>query len=1374
MLRSSPMAGVARHFVAFVLALGIAAIPATAQRRSVPGAAQTQAEQLKREQLFRRGRIPKGGVAGVPAAVLLQRALRQKAQLRQNASAVSTFSALSASGEGAWSPLGPAPLLSNATGSLGELDYGPVAGRVTAIAVDPNDASGNTVYIGGANGGVWKSSNAAASNPATVAWTALTDQQPTLSTGAIAVQPGNAQVLLVGTGEANLALDSYYGLGILRSSDGGATWRLIPSADGGRSAFAGLGFSKIAFSTALANRVVAGASNFNFYPGSGNSGQGLYYSGDYGVTWYSATVRDGTAVTAQASVTDVAYHAAAGKFYAAMAWHGIYSSSDGATWTRLATQPGGGVLSSAACPASGAETCPILRGEIAAHPGKNELYVWFVSRDPLTGDSADRGIWKSLDGGATWAAISEAGIENCGDFQGCGAAAQGWYSLELAAVPDGTATDLYAGSTNIYKCKISSANPTCATEPFINLTHAYGCVPTGSPAHVHPGQHAISFQVANTGKSLMYFGNDGGVYRALNSYQLLSGGCDEPANAFENLSGTLGSLASLLSLSQHPSEAGALLAGVEENGSAATDASHSGENGTTWIAVNSGAAGQTAINPANPSQVFVANSGVTIQSCNRGINCLAQDFQVVVNSATLGGDAGAFVTPYLLDSQASNRMLVGTCRVWRGANDGSGFAALSYNFESAADTPCSGDEDNVISSLAAGGTPLAAGGSPVVYAGTASGRIFITLNADAGPESWYEATPLQSGYPVSSLVLDKADSTGKTAYASMMGFGVPHVWKTADAGLSWTDVTGNLPDAPADSLLIDPDNHQLIYAGTDVGVFSAEITGPSVSWQPVGASIIAPRLLPSVPVNELAIFKSGALKLLRAATYGRGAWELVLSSPGPDFTISLNNPSITLFPGQEGAFSGQLAALYGYSAPVTISCEGTPPPAVCTGETVTPSRGGTSFAVAVRHDAVQDFQLNLLAAGTDVDAIMHRAAATLRVVDFGLDFPAGTPEPVALTVNSGSSTAPLGLVISAKGSLTGVVQLSCSALPKGATCNFYPSAAVSFTAAGTSPVTMTIATQANTPKTSALQVTISATTAGAPAAKTKTMSLTVNNDPDFQLASTPPALTGHPGDTLTARLRLTALNRYSGTVLVSCGTSTLPGTECILSSGTVYLVNVSTNDITMTLKVPRTAATGAYTQPINTQDVSGTPAHVSFIALTVVPDFAINLPQATATVSQGQTASYTLQLASLGGAFTRPITFSCIGLPRNTTYSFTPSAVNLSSGIASVTLKVVTHTVIAAIPRNHRNSLWWTAMFLPAIVAGVLAGNRSRRRVLLQAVVAAGVGLLMLAACGGGGASSPPIVPPPDTATPVGTYTLTVTATSGTVSHTSDLTLIVQ
>lgn len=164
----------------------------------------------ERNEWFFRGRL----VRGKPSGDLRRRAYQNKVQMRARPkTALATFHATGPTGlsSGSWTPLGPMPLASDATGN-GTQDYHQVSGRATAIAIDPADTSGNTIYIGGAQSGVWKSTNAANNAANDVTWTAVTDDQATLSIGAIAVQPGNTDltktVILAASGEANNSGDS--------------------------------------------------------------------------------------------------------------------------------------------------------------------------------------------------------------------------------------------------------------------------------------------------------------------------------------------------------------------------------------------------------------------------------------------------------------------------------------------------------------------------------------------------------------------------------------------------------------------------------------------------------------------------------------------------------------------------------------------------------------------------------------------------------------------------------------------------------------------------------------------------------------------------------------------------------------------------------------------------------------------------------------------------------------------------------------------------------------------------------------------------------------------------------------------------------------
>ena len=372
--------------------------PAT-QARVVAASRSSQARH------FLRGRTLSGSLS---AGQAMDAARRQHVVMLEQQRALPHFSSLTA----AWQPVGP--------NQIASLAYGTVTGRITSIAIDPADATGNTVYVGTTGGGVWKSTNAA--GPAgSVTFAALTDTLPvfsanagnaaipSLSIGAVSVQSG---VVLAGTGDPNDASDSFYGGGILRSADGGLTWTLIQnSQDGvsGNHSFVGLGFAGFAWSSSSPSTVVAAVSQaaegtLVNAPDSTGSVMGLYYSTDAGATWQMSTILDGSQTVQTplpsggdlggSAATSVVWNPIRQRFYAAVRYHGYYESSDGMTWTRLAHQPGAG-LTTTACPTApgttGSVSCPIFRGALAVQPVTGDTFALTVDRNNL-----DQGLWQDV------------------------------------------------------------------------------------------------------------------------------------------------------------------------------------------------------------------------------------------------------------------------------------------------------------------------------------------------------------------------------------------------------------------------------------------------------------------------------------------------------------------------------------------------------------------------------------------------------------------------------------------------------------------------------------------------------------------------------------------------------------------------------------------------------------------------------------------------------------------------------------------------------------------------------------------------------------------------------------------------------------------
>jgi hypothetical protein len=1314
---------------------------------------------VRRHQWFRRGRQ---GVQTKPAAALRLDAYRQMV-MRRNAFSAARLStaqiaATPLTTAQVWSALGPSPILSNPSGSsTADYDYGPVIGRVTSLFVDPSDATGNTVYLGGATGGLWRTSDAASTTPSGVTWSALLDGQPTLSVGAVGIQPGNSNLIILGSGEPDFSIDSYYAVGFLRSPDKGSTWTLISSANSGAGGFTmdlrGIAFSSVVFSTDNPNLVVAGAGASGVGFGSRietvtDERFGIFYSTDAGQSWTRATFLDSTTLVKPWSVSSIAYNPVQHLFYAAVGFQGIYSSSDGATWSRLTSQPGIG-LNLSNCPAYFSTTCPIFRGALGIRPGADEMYVWYVDLN-----SKDQGIYKTTDGGQTWTALNESGITNCGDAAGCGTE-QGFFNLALSAVPQSNGgTDLYAGAVNVFKCSITSANPTCSANPFLNLTHTYGCSPIGSLAHVHPDQHAIAFASGNP--QIIYFGNDGGVYRTLNATALSSGSCGGPLNPFDNLNGTMGSMAQFVWLSQDPSNQNILLGGTQDNGSPARTAV-----GAAWPDVNLGDGGYNAINPASPSEWFTAHTDVSIQRCTLGTSCTPANFSSIVTNSTLAGDVGPFYTPYILDPQAPAGMLVGTCRVWRGpSNGGTGWLALSNNFDTANGSACTANAQNQIQAIAAGGT-LTSNGSQVIWVGAANGNIWTTSNADGGPSTWSSRYTTPYLTPVSSIAIDPKDPTGETMFFTTLGFFGGQV-----VVISPNTITGNpsgdLPNIPANSIIFDPEFPNIMYVGTDIGVFQSFNRG--TNWIEVG-----PGSLPSAPVLHLEVFKAPGTKKLRASTYGRGVWETDLPT-GSIPLVSFSSYSVTFAPQAIGTTSSPVTVtltnigsaslnLSGFNTTgsefaQTNNCSATLPAAAsCTinitfAPTASGSHTGTLSMTDNSYDSPQVVQL-----------IGNIPTPAIKIIQGTMAFPGVAvgavfgplPEIVTssgtgpLTISNVSATGDFSETDNCVGTL--VVNQSCTI-----NVSFRP------TVPGGRQGAILITDNA-----SGSPQSISVSGGGIAELVISTNSLQF---PNVMVGSSAPMTITLSNFTSAAigikQLILQGPNTGDFSQTNNCGTSVASQASCVVNiiftptAGDVRWTNLSVIDTSSN-------TVGALVQGTGT-------------------DFALSSSSfpSVVTIKAGQAANFTVWLAGQG-AFNGTVSLACKGGPQGSTCTTTPGSAPLTLANPGTAITVSVNAPVQAAANAPAFGLTQDK-FSPKLKPGltflivVLLASLLFWRCLATKVPIPATGLILLVlgvlmfavSCGGGSSSSNPGPPPGPTS-----YTITVTGTSGALTNSINLTLIV-
>ena len=871
-----------------------------------------------------------------------QRLLPPTRRSRPGAGAQPGFAPLagSSSPTATWQPLGPTAVLTPG--------YGLVTGRISSIALDPSDPTGNHVYVGTTGGGVWVTANAAALNPSLISFTPLTDSvsalayadDASISIGAVAVQPGSTGVILAGTGDPNDVLDSYYGAGILRSTDGGTTWTVIQNTQDLEDGlglqdyeFVGEGFAGFAWSTTNAQLVVAAVSQA--YEGTlvnadqpSSSYEGLYYSQDAGATWHLATITDGPGQDVQGpldafdspdgnAATAVVWNPARQLFIAAVRYHGFYQSADGVKWTRLANQPSAGI-NTLLCPNNAGQTgsvdCPIYRAALAVNPASGDTFAWSADAN-----NQDQGLWQDqcqISGTScsnstlTFATQWNTALLETGNAEGAATIVNGNYDLALAAVPSQQDTLVLAGDGDLWKCSLAMG---CQWR---NTTNSTTCM----SAQVAGFQHALAWNTSNPDEILV--GNDGGLWRSMDAIGETGAACSaSDANHFQNLNGGLGSLAEVESMSQIGSSLYTMMAGLGVNGTAGVKRSSTVAD---WPQILSGYGGPVAIDPTNPENWYVnAGSGVDIYLCSQSAACMPADFGAspVIDDADVSedGEAMSSPAPFLVDPLDSTQLLIATCRLWRGPASGAGWSAsnaVTPILDSGASTfPCSGDA--LIRSVAA---MALAGGGEIVYLGmygSANGGsnlpghvLSVAINpSSSSPAVLTDLTlnPVVNdinslnkfGYDISSLFIDPHDATGNTVYVTVAAFQstgepVQTVYRSTDGGAHWSDLTSNLPDVPVNGLVVDPNGANTVYLATDQGVFFTAAAAscaqaPSVCWSPFGSG------LPGAPVVALSAAPLGSTTpALAAATYGRGIFATNLYSASTGITsVSVAPISLT-------------------------------------------------------------------------------------------------------------------------------------------------------------------------------------------------------------------------------------------------------------------------------------------------------------------------------------------------------------------------------------------------------------------------------------------------------------------------------------------------
>jgi hypothetical protein len=650
--------------------------------------------------------------------------------------------------------------------------------------------------------------------------------------------------------------------GVWKTTDGGATF--TPIFDG----LGTLAIGALALDPRDSNILYVGTGEAN--PGGGSvtqPGDGVWKTLDGGATWQhlglDQTVEIGRIVIDPKNPDNV-FVAAMGNLFSHTVDRGVYRSQNGGlTWTKvLFVSDRAGAIDLAIDPVT---------------PSRVFAATWERLRTPAARLYAGpgSGLWRSTDGGTTWTALagglpasstqpSRIGVVVAPSSPSTVYAIFSRMDNSLEGVfrsTDSGTTWTRQSATNLAsiigaqafwsgRLFVHPTNPSDLWADGVGLAHSTnGGASFTAISGLHADHHAQWFSPANP--AVILKGTDGGLYRSTN------GGSNW--THFNNLP-----ISQFYTVEAHALDPARIYGGLQDNGVQRTPTGQTND----WSRIVGGDGLEVHVDLRSTQVVYAESQfGALRRSTDGGTS-----FSNATSGLTgrLGWKTPIAIDPASTGTGTTSTLYLGSHLLFRSTNSAGSWTAISGDLTN-------GDQGvgtvvfGTITTVA-----VAPSNKNTIYIGTDDGNVWITQNAGVS------YTRIDASLPdlwVTRVAVDPGNDA--IAYATFSGFRVDqplaHVFRTTDHGATWSDISGDLPDAPVNAIAIDPRRSSTLYVGSDVGAFVSQDLG--ASWAPLGVG------LPDAVVSDIKILP-GPPATLYAATYGRSIYSIEL--PGAPATAVID------------------------------------------------------------------------------------------------------------------------------------------------------------------------------------------------------------------------------------------------------------------------------------------------------------------------------------------------------------------------------------------------------------------------------------------------------------------------------------------------------